>query len=103
MSYDFYLVKDCGNGDIPLEGFHLNYTYNVSGMFRSSIGSEKGINVIHNKRAQEVVAVLQKALKLLQENPDIYKRMNPKNGWGTYEGAMRVVSTLIQWALMLDL
>jgi hypothetical protein len=67
------------------------YTDNITS---NLIGMAKKANlydVLWNPResgyvkAKDLVDSLQEGLKLLKSNPEIYKELNPENGWGTYE------------------
>ena len=44
--------------------------------------------------AKELGEKLQLAYKNLMNNPDIYKAMNPANGWGSYETLLPVINTV---------
>lgn len=39
--------------------------------------------------AWEIVAKLKEGIKELKSNPEKYKKYNPDNGWGSYEGLLR--------------
>ena len=41
--------------------------------------------------AREIVDMLYAGWKELSFNPDKYKKYNPENGWGTYEGLVNFV------------
>jgi len=43
------------------------------------------------KTADELIGPLRKGLALLQGDPEKYKRYNPPNGWGDYEGLVSFV------------
>ena len=47
--------------------FEVNYTYNVSPMFRKALG-EDGINQFHNKKAGDCIATLEKGIKEMENN-----------------------------------
>jgi hypothetical protein len=37
-------------------------------------------------KASQLIEPLRAGLKRLKENPEYFKKFNPPNGWGTYEG-----------------
>ena len=39
---------------------------------------------------RDLILPLQKGVEELRNNPDKYKKLNPENGWGDYEGLLRV-------------
>ena len=41
--------------------------------------------------AQQLIVPLREGLARLQAYPETYKRLNPANGWGTYEGLVSFV------------
>ena len=96
MSYDFGMKADLGNGYVYM-GYEQNYTYNVSPMFYKAFG-DPGINFIEGKTGKECIEKLRLGLKEMQDNKSKYEAMNPDNGWGSYEGAVEVIETLIKWA-----
>jgi len=43
------------------------------------------------KSARLLIKPLKKGLRRLKANPEKYKKFNPENGWGDYEGLVRFV------------
>lgn len=43
-------------------------------------------------KASELVEPLTFGLKALKDDPEYFKRLNPENRWGTYEGLVRFVA-----------
>ena len=41
--------------------------------------------------ARMLIPYLESGLKELLDNPDKYKKLNPKNGWGSYDGFVKFV------------
>lgn len=70
--------------------FHANITHNLGAM-AGALGvyrqvwrpDEEGI-----EHAGELVEILNWAVTELRDNPEFYKRYNPKNGWGDYDGLL---------------
>jgi hypothetical protein len=38
------------------------------------------------ERAGDIVEILEKGLRDMESRPDHFRKFNPPNGWGTYEG-----------------
>jgi AAA+ superfamily predicted ATPase len=72
----------CGHNE---EVFHLNYTYNVSPMWRKAIGKEERMVQIDDLTGEDSIPILNKAIESMLKNPEFFIEMNPKNGWGSYE------------------
>lgn len=81
MSYDVSLYNDEG-----AEVSWHNMTSNVSRMWRHA-----GANVaeFHGHRAGEVLDQLVGAVVKMLDEPDVYRAMNPSNGWGSYESCLK--------------
>lgn len=41
---------------------------------------------INCKKAKHIIPMLESGVKLLKQFPEFYKRFNPDNGWGSYDG-----------------
>jgi hypothetical protein len=54
-------------------------------MWREALGYS--LADLHGRTAGDVIADLRRAVGHMAGNPEIYRAMNPPNGWGTYEGA----------------
>lgn len=70
----------------------FNVTYNLSPMLWAA-GMPEWATFIGMKAA-EAGPIWRAVADELRRDPDKYKAMNPPNGWGTYEGAVRVISGL---------
>lgn len=88
MSYDINVRRYCP--DI----LDINYTFNVSPMFRLALGGD-GIKQLNNLGREECIELLESGIKHMEQNPEIYKKLNPENGWGNYEGALNVLSQIL--------
>jgi hypothetical protein len=97
MSYDFRMIVDAG-GETPGIVFDdLNYTYNVSPMYYDAFDGNKGVNILQGKTGEECIPWLETAIKKFKADPEKYQKLNPKNGWGDYSGALRVLEELLMW------
>lgn len=70
------------------EVFTKNITHNLSPMAKEAglykaIWRPDEIGVTH---AKQLIPLLESDLKGLKQHPEIYKKMNPDNGWGDYKG-----------------
>jgi hypothetical protein len=70
------------------EVYSANITHNLNSMAR-----EAGIyeqlwrpDEIGAKKASQLIEPLRAGLSLLKSDPERFKKFNPSNGWGTYEG-----------------
>lgn len=102
MSWDFQLVVDVG-GEYPevlREYDNINYTYNVSPMFYDidTFGKE-GIRILDGMRCRDARPLISKSWQAMMENPKKYKAMNPENGWGNYDGALKLLEKLTLWCI----
>lgn len=88
MSYDINVRRYCP--DI----LDINYTSNVSPMFRLALG-KGGIKQLNDLSRKECIELLQDGIKDMEENPETYKKLNPENGWGDYEGALDVLVKIL--------
>ena len=77
--------------------FDCNITSNLQPMAR-----ECGVYLemwepksLYAKQAKDVVDMLKIGLQRLKRNPRYYKSLEPKNGWGTYNGFVNVLSKYI--------
>jgi len=87
MSYDL----EIGEEDI-------GYTYNVAPMWYSCYPN-KGIRVVYGLSGEEAIPVLRKLREYMEDNKDKLMKLQPDNGWGSYEGAVKFVSKLIMMSL----
>lgn len=93
MSYDIWFVIDAGGPEpVPISG-HYNYTSNVAPMWRRA-GCD--LAELADKPASEVRESLWQALEAMRRDPDLYRAMNPPNGWGNYEGCVQFLAELWQ-------
>lgn len=92
MSLDVYLEVVQ-----PVSVFNYNITHNLVPMAR-----EAGIYLacwrpeeIGAEKAADLVPILTEGLRVLREDPDRFKALNPENGWGSYEGLVRFVQSYL--------
>jgi len=105
MSYDIWVEVPCknkkGEDDWHQAGEGHNYTSNVGEMFYKAFEKTGGNwEDFHdydkeNMICEKAIPQLEKAIKELEANSEHYKKMNPKNGWGSYEGAVRFLKLIL--------
>lgn len=93
MSYDVYLVIDTGGAEPVSVTNSRNYTYNCSPMFRHAFGGD-GLHNIDGKTGAHACPLLEAAVSNMRSSPDFYRTMNPPNGWGKYETALKFLENI---------
>lgn len=95
MSYDLRLavkVEGCGTmveiGTPEL----ANPTYNLGKMFRACTGWDYSQGEYY--RCSEVIEKIEHGIRELRTNTGKYKSLEPSNGWGTLDDAIRVLESL---------
>lgn len=101
MSWDATLTDDRGNviGD-------WNWTHNTSTMIYAALGDlgcvNGGPNILggrwydrlHGCDGPTGAAYLHQIITALEADPDRFTAMNPKNGWGDYEGLVKILTEM---------
>ena len=87
MSLDIRLKDNvcplCGKGEYV---YSCNITHNLGPMAKEAgmyycLWRPDEINV---KCAKEIVKTLEFGLRMMLQNPDVYRKLDAPNGWGTY-------------------
>ena len=93
MSLDVYLTAVR-----PTEVYSRNITHNLGKM-----AAEAGIyealwrpEEISVATAEQLVPLLETGLETLRADPERFKKFNPENGWGDYEGLVNFVEAYLQ-------
>lgn len=73
--------------------FDANYTHNVTPMWHLA-GCYEALYESHGKQAREVLPAIHDALHRMRGNPAAYIKLNPKNGWGSYDTAVEWLAKL---------
>lgn len=97
MSYDIQLVIDTGGEHPAAVTECISPTYNLFSMFAEALGF--GIRELEGQQAVETVAPLRAAIAAMEDRPDHFKTFNPPKKWGSYEGALEALRTMLGWAL----
>lgn len=91
MSLGIWLTMDFdAGGPAPYHATlaDLNITHNVIPMWRLA-GVVDALYESHGTLAGEHLDVLQAGVLRMKTDPAAYRGLNPANGWGNYEGALR--------------
>lgn len=96
MSWDFSMDIDVGGKEPATVYDDLNYTCNVSSMYYDAIGGQ-GVRDLAGKLGSECIPILTAAIARMANDPTKYRAMNPKNGWGNYTGALKLLRALLRW------
>lgn len=81
--------------------FSHNITHNLNTMAKAA-GIYKELwrpDEIGITKAKQLIAPLQKGLETLKKNPAKFKKFNPENGWGDYEGLCEFVVAYLEAAM----
>ncbi len=87
LDIDIYVKKE-------VSVFERNVTYNLSDMYHKAIDREKGFDLLNNMSCREAIPILDKAIKDMIDNKEEYEKLNPPNGWGTYEGLLKTLKDI---------
>ena len=94
MSYDLCLRMDTG-GKYPAAVTETKSpTYNLCAMFALALGQP--IRELDGMLAADAVPILEKATAAMKKAPAKFKKLNPPNGWGSYEGALESLCWLLE-------
>lgn len=96
MSYDIWLEIDTRNGNVAEVDTCLNYTSNVSPMWREALTGTgfEFLGAMHGRRASECAPALRQAVANMKAAPEVYEAMNPANRWGNADGAREFLEKL---------
>lgn len=89
MSLDFYI-----KAVVPTDVYDGNMTHNVVPMWDMA-GIYDELYNSEGKLAKDILPKLKYGREKMANNPEEFKKLNPKNGWGTYEGALLFLDEII--------
>lgn len=93
MSYDIQLVIDTG-GEYPAAVTECRSpTYNLALMFAKALGHP--IRDLAGQQAAAIIPTLRDAIAAMEDRPADFKKLDPENGWGSYEGALETLRWLL--------
>jgi hypothetical protein len=97
VSYDGWLVIDTGGPEPATVAELGNCTSNVSPMWRKALaaaGEPIRLSDTEGRNAADALPLLRAAAQHMRDNPDEYLPMNPDNGWGDYDGALKYLANV---------
>ena len=71
-----------------VEIYEDNVTYNLSKMYYKCIDKEKGFKKLDGMNCKEALPIINNAIQDMLNNADEYRKLNPENGCGSYEGLL---------------
>lgn len=77
-----------------VEVYEDNITYNLAPMYYKCIDINGGLKGLNGMKCRDAIPVLNRAIDDLIENKEEYEKLNPKNGWGSYEGLLKSLKNL---------
>jgi hypothetical protein len=99
MSLDLFLQSKicemCGHEEITEV---MNITYNLAPMWFLIFPEDKQMIDIDGQTGEESLRKLSYASILLKREKEFLLPLNPKNGWGSYEGLCEYITNLIDLA-----
>ena len=96
MSLDLYLretpCETCGH---QREDFNINYTYNASHMWYEIYPDDDGMVHIEGMTGEEALNKLEYAYQYMKKNREALIKLEPPNGWGSYNGFLGFIEDCI--------
>lgn len=77
-----------------VEVYEDNITYNLAPMYYKCIDIEGGLYALNGMKCRDAVPVLNRAIDDLTKNKEEYEKLNPENGWGSYDYLLRFLKNL---------
>lgn len=92
MSYDLCLVIDTG-GNFPARVTDTRSpTYNLHDMFALALGMP--IRSLAERQASDAAPIILAGIMAMRKSPAKFKKLNPPNGWGNYDDALKSLEWL---------
>lgn len=97
MGLDLWLEKKrckaCGHQEIS---GNFGCTYNLIPMWKLIYPEHEKFIPIDGMTAKKSLVLLEDAVKKLIDNKEECMKLNPKNGWGSYDSFLNFLTTLIK-------
>ena len=74
--------------------YDTNVTYNLADMYYKCIDKEKGFKKLDGMNCKEALPIINRAIQDMLNNANEYRKLNPKNGWGSYEGLLKALQEM---------
>lgn len=85
--------KTCGHKD---DGFSGGYTYNMSPIWYVVYPDDEGMIKIDGMTGEEALPKLTYARDYMITNKQLLRKLEPSNGWGSYDGFLSYINDCIQ-------
>jgi len=96
MSWDAYIYTIVDGKEVEIhEGW--NYTHNCNGMLRTA-GFEEWPYDVKSMRGTTFAEKLSKTVEQMEKEPGEYRKMDPKNGWGSYDTLLPILKDMLEVA-----
>ena len=79
------MANACGLYEALWRPHRLKKGYNIP---KDDHNAEWEFEEENPSQAFEIIPMLEKGIKKMKSNPEYFKKFNPENGWGTYEGLL---------------
>ncbi len=79
-----------------VEIYETNITYNLSKMYYKAIDEKLGLKKLKGLTCKEVLPIINNAIKDMIDKKEEYEKMNPKNGWGSYDGLLKTFKEICE-------
>ena len=89
MSWD---VKLKAKREIIL--FQTNITNNLHDMYYKCRDKELGLKKLNGLSSKKALPIVKRAIEDMIKNKEEYEKLNPSNGWGSYDGLLRDLRNL---------
>lgn len=100
MSADVWLTIDTGGAEPARVTGGTNCTYNLTPMLREA--GFCGWGELIGQTGEQSLPMLLDVQRTLSADPARFRALNPPNGWGDYDGLLRVVAELVSAAAEQD-
>ena len=77
-----------------VEIYERNVTYNLADMYYKCIDKEKGFKKLDGMNCKEALPIINDAIQDMLNNAEEYRKLNPSNGWGSYDGLLKVLQEM---------
>lgn len=68
--------------------YETNITYNLAPMYYKAIDEKLGLKKLKCMICEKALPIINKAIDDMIKNKKEYEKLNPSNGWGTYDGLL---------------
>ena len=68
--------------------FDTNITYNLAPIYYKAIDEELGFKKLKGMTCKKALPIINNAIKNMLDNKEEYLKLNPENGWGSYDGLL---------------